>query len=148
MTLPDSSWLAEIQKLGWRGEASVTSTTAIILLFLFFYDDGVLQKKMLAPPYFKYYAVLVVTFLLSLFLLLFRGVDFFSKRRNKQSPQQIEQLIDLLNEHLWENLPRMRPAQTEMREGSEGFSIKVTVLRQQPEEKTSYEITTYYSSSK
>lgn len=148
MTLPDSSWLAEIQKLGWRGEASVTSTTAVILLFLFFYDDGVLQKKMLAPPYFKYYAVLVVTFLLSLFLLLFRGVDFFSKRRNKQSPQQIEQLIDLLNEHLWENLPRKRPAQTEMREGSEGFSIKVTVLRQQPEEKTSYEITTYYSSSK
>lgn len=148
MTSPDSSWLAEIQKLGWRGEASVASATAVILLFLIFYDDGVWHKKMLEPSYFGYYALLVVTFLLSLFLLLFRGVDFFSKRRNKQSPQQIEQLIDLLNEHLWENLPRKRPAQSEMRDGSEGFSIKVTVSHQQLEEKTSYQITTHYSSSK
>ena len=147
MTLPDSSWLAEIQKLGWRGEASVTSTTAVILLFLFFYDDGVLQKKMLAPPYFKYYAVLVVTFLLFLFLLLFRWFAFFHERRNKQPPQQIDQLIDLLNEHLLESLPRMRSAQTEIRDGSEGFSIEVTVSRRQPEEKISYHITTHYSSS-
>ena len=147
MASPDSSWFAEIQKIGWRGEASVASTSAVILLFLIYYDNGVWHKKMLTPPYFNYYVVLIVAFLLSLFLLLFRWVEFYRGDRIKHMPQQIDQQIKLLNEYLWKHMTSKYRLQTEMRNDNEDFFIEVTVSQQQPEDIISYRIKTYYSAT-